>query len=202
MEGTSDRKSGPQSPKIKIFQIIQKNLASIGIGPNSETKRHPINAKTLLISLMLALATISIVIYISKGANTFAEFTQSAYTCSVLVLMSFVLIIMIAQLEELFKIINDCECLANISQFLKKTISEHKPFSRIFKHISVLKYSASKSIFFETNQSVEKLSKILFFVIVKMTPASCLLPWFIYSFFIYFITDLGADVFILQSPMW
>lgn len=202
MEGTSDRKSGPQSPKIKIFQIIQKNLASIGIGPNSEMKLHPINAKTLLISLMLTLATISIVIYISKGANTFAEFTQSAYTCSVLVLMSFVLIIMIAQLEELFKIINDCECLANISQFLKKTISEHKPFLRVFKYISVLKYSASKSIFFETNQSVEKLSKILFLVIVKMTPASCLLPWFIYSFFIYFTTDLGADVFILQSPMW
>lgn len=37
---------------------------------------------------------------------------------------------------------------------------------------------------------------------VKMTPACFAIPFIIYSFAIYLITDLRADAFELPSPLW
>lgn len=71
----------------------------------------------------------------------------------------------------------------------------------IFFLIPALKYSASKSIFNEAKQLADKLNEILFFLLVQITPA-CGFPWVIYTFFMYFVTDLGSDAFELPLPMW
>lgn len=65
-----------------------------------------------------------------------------------------------------------------------------------------LKYSASEEIFRKANRFEKKWSKIINFVIFKLTPAFALLPWCIYVYFLYFTTDLGTDAFELPYPMW
>lgn len=53
----------------------------------------------------------------------------------------------------------------------------------------------------ETHDRVEKITAIMFFVFVNVTPV-VLLPPFIYSYFKYFATDLGRDAFLPILPMW
>lgn len=57
-------------------------------------------------------------------------------------------------------------------------------------------------MFHETNQLVEKLSEIVLFMMIRMTPVFTVLARFIYSFLLYFATDLGNAAFELTSPMW
>lgn len=60
----------------------------------------------------------------------------------------------------------------------------------------------SKVLYDKTNGKIEKWSKILYFLMVKLTPMSWLLPKVIISLFLYFTTDLGNDALELPSPMW
>lgn len=68
--------------------------------------------------------------------------------------------------------------------------------------ISALEYSANDSIYRESNQFEEKLSKIICFVMIEITPNCIFLPWTTYTLILYFLTDLGADAFELPQPMW
>ena len=68
--------------------------------------------------------------------------------------------------------------------------------------IPALKYTASKSMFRTTNQIVEIMSRIIFFIMLKLTPALTYVPWSIYIYFNYFTTDLGNDAFELPMPIW
>lgn len=64
------------------------------------------------------------------------------------------------------------------------------------------KYSALRGIFNKTNQLVEKIGGIVFFIMIKLTPACVYVPWSIYTFVIYFATDVGNAAFELPYPIW
>lgn len=71
----------------------------------------------------------------------------------------------------------------------------------VFNFILALKFTASKSIFYGTVQFEHKLSKIIFLIVVKITPGCVMLPFAVYSYFTYFAIDLGDDAFDLVAPM-
>lgn len=53
-----------------------------------------------------------------------------------------------------------------------------------------------------TNQIVEKCSEIGAFAMIYVVIPCFILPKAIYSFFIYFTTDLGNDAFDLPIAIW
>lgn len=59
----------------------------------------------------------------------------------------------------------------------------------------------SKRIYKKTDQLVEKLSDIGFFIIAKVSPVLWMTPKTIISYYIYFTTDSGSDSFILPQLM-
>lgn len=63
-------------------------------------------------------------------------------------------------------------------------------------------YPKSMKLIVKTNQQAEKLAKILFLVIVKMTFACGAVPWIICTYFIYFTTNLGPEAFVLPAATW
>lgn len=65
-----------------------------------------------------------------------------------------------------------------------------------------LKYSPTRSSYLEANLLEEKISKIVLFVMIRMTPTLTVGMRFIYSFLLYFLTDLRNDALELTSPMW
>lgn len=69
-------------------------------------------------------------------------------------------------------------------------------------NIPAAKHSASRSLFKKTVELEQKLSRLIFFVAVEVTLGGFLVPWSIYSFFIYFTTDSGKAAFDLPLPIW
>lgn len=192
----------PRLLKLKIFLTIQKNLSIIGIEPNSQ----PFDAKILTLLLTMGAAIICLIMYIANEAKTLFQYMQSIYECSVLIVLFIALLITILNLSAFWKIIYDCESIANTSKC--KVLNQMVRFgsknkNTFFSHIlPALKYSASQSIFNKTHQQMEKLSGILFFVLAKMTPGIISLLPSAYSFIIYFVTNSGQEAFILPFPMW
>lgn len=57
-------------------------------------------------------------------------------------------------------------------------------------------------IYVDTNQKIEKYSKIICFVMGKAAAICFVVPKLIVSFVNYFTTDLGSDAFELPYFMW
>lgn len=108
-------------------------------------------------------------------AATFIEYTQSIYVSSAVVLIFFVLMITVLNVNKLFKLIGDCE------------------------HLVELGYSISRPIFNETVQFERKLSAIVFFVMAEATPICAFVPW---AIFIYFTSAAGDAAFELLFLIW
>lgn len=64
------------------------------------------------------------------------------------------------------------------------------------------KYAKSEALFFETSQQVERLSEIVFTVLMKVAVPCFILPKCIVIFVVYFTTDLESDLFQLPYPLW
>lgn len=69
------------------------------------------------------------------------------------------------------------------------------------KTFSALKFSATKSIFADAIRLDQKLSQIIF-LLLMMTPFCGLVPSLIYSYITYFATDVGNAAFELPMPIW
>lgn len=65
-----------------------------------------------------------------------------------------------------------------------------------------MEHSASKRIFVEAIEQIEKWSKIITFLSRKVIPLCGILTGVMPSFFFYFVTDLGDESFGLPVPMW
>lgn len=52
------------------------------------------------------------------------------------------------------------------------------------------------------NRLVEKMSKAIHFAVIKLGVPAFILPKAIFSYFIYFTTDIGNEAFVLPFPMW
>lgn len=176
----------------------------MGVGPELATQPYPLNRRILMGFFILALSTVCILEFVFCEEFTFSEFAESSYMGSYMATLFFALLIIVVNVKEIFELMIDCENIVNTS---KDNEYNSQPFNiptffLIKTLISALKYSASKSIFRRANQLAEKLNKIIFIVLVKLTPACGAGPWVAWTFFIYFTTDLGADAFQLPFPMW
>lgn len=209
MENSAEENQLPKSPKIEIFQTIQKNLSSVGIDQNAAIQSRPLNARSSTVLLVLGYGCISELLYIINEAQSYFEFIQSIQSCSACALIFFVMLVMMSHLGDMFKMINDGEYIVNFCKWklsiLPTRSAELNSFfkqSFSFANIVAFKYSGSQSFLKETHQRLEKLSGTLFFLIANVTPITVVLLPFIYSFSIYFTTDSGPDAFILPLPMW
>lgn len=60
----------------------------------------------------------------------------------------------------------------------------------------------SMTIYVEAIQRIETVCEIIYFVVVKMTPACVVFPKFFASLINYFTTDLGDEALVLPLLMW
>lgn len=110
-----------KSPKLKIFQLTLKNLATVGISPNLATQPYPLNGKIYLGILILGSGAICNVIYIFQEAKTFSEYSISIYMCSFTILIIFILTILILNVEKLCNLFDDdFENIVNTSEQMSK----------------------------------------------------------------------------------
>lgn len=112
-----DNRAMEAPPKMKIFQSVQRNLATIGVSPKLSHQPYPFNTKIITNFLILESFVISNLAFEIFEAKTLTELTQSIYICSLGCLNTYVLSEIIVNVKKLFKLINDCENIVNTSEY-------------------------------------------------------------------------------------
>lgn len=112
----NSKQSKFQSQKPKPFEIIQKNLATIGITPSLADQSYPFNWTILCGILILSLNIFFLSMFIIYDAETFVEFTQSVYMTTLSTLINLCLLVLILKVKNLFKLIDGCDDLVSTSK--------------------------------------------------------------------------------------
>lgn len=195
---------------MKIFRIIQKQYAIVGIGPYEQfTQKCPVNGREFLGFLLFGCLILTQLVYIYRVASSFMEYIVCICSVSggIIVFVCFAAIVF--GKISLFECIGWIENLIEISKmqsyrnylykwFILNTIS----FQTLKSFTSGCKYPISEAFFFKANQQIERLSEIVFMAMLKVLLQLLLLPKCIASFGIYFTTDSGSDSFQLPIPLW
>lgn len=112
-----EKSKSKQPPKLKSFEIVQKNFATAGITPNLANQTYPLNGTILFEFLMLSTGIYSTTVFIIYDAGTLIEYTQSVYIDSLLILIILSLLIIILKAAKLFEYIGGNDNLINNSKW-------------------------------------------------------------------------------------
>lgn len=186
---------------MKIFKIIQKHYAVLGIGPpNQLAQKNAFNVRILIGFSLFGYLIASQLVYIFRVANGFIDYIVCICSTSAGIIVFIGFLSIVFQKSTLFKSIKNMEKLINSS---KPCQGASILLRKLKWFISIgCKYPESKVFFLKTNRQVERLSEIIFMVMIKIAVHLLMLPKCIASFCDYFMTDAGRDSFILPFPMW
>lgn len=100
-------------PKIRIFQLMQKYLATIGIDLELASQPYPLNRKIFVGFMTLCFMIVTIFKYTFYEARTLSEYTQSSYMFSFAVVVMLYLLITILRMKKLAELFDDCGNIVN-----------------------------------------------------------------------------------------
>lgn len=108
--------SQPELPEIRIFQAVRRNFEFLGICPALLDQPYLFNCRILLGCLIFGSGLISVFISLIFEANTFWEFTQTAFFGSVLVSGILALLFLVFRVPRLFKLFANFEHVIDTSE--------------------------------------------------------------------------------------
>lgn len=121
MENFDRNTSQSQLPNGKVFPILLKNFATLGISPNLATQAYRLNGRIFMGFLVLGSLIYCTFVFVMYDANAFVEYVQAVYACSFGTLILLSLAIAILKVEKIFELINDFDSLINISKLAKSS---------------------------------------------------------------------------------
>lgn len=195
---------------MKIFQSVLKHFATLGISSSSSyqsTQKYPFNKRIFFGCTLLGWAIISQFVYIFRVANNFMEYVECVCLISGTTIVLICLATIAFRRTLLFSGIRELENLIEtIKSFFDYRYTQRfeskPPFSTIKLCILGCKHPKSLAHFSRTNEQIEKLTELVFMLVVEIFLQLVMLPRCIVSFIVYFVTDSGCDSFELPLPMW
>lgn len=118
---------------MKILQMTQNNLATIGVGPSLK----PYNSRVVISSLLVTSYIVCTLVFVAFEAKAFTEYTQSVYMGSSAVLVILSLIVTIWKKKKMFSAFNDCEILVDTKPILNATVQFERTASEIVFFVAV-----------------------------------------------------------------
>lgn len=110
---------------MEIFQFSQMIFATLGISSNRSMQRFN-SFKTFVALLMYGLGFIFTVLFLSREATTFNEFTEAIYVCSADCIIGIAFVCMKIKTKTLFEFLGTFENFFQISEWHQ--ILESKSF--------------------------------------------------------------------------
>lgn len=107
-------KMSKQTNNIKILQLVRHNCAAFGFSLyQSTTQKYPINWKSLQAIFLICLAFYCSCAYFFLEANTFEEYTSSAYVSMTLMLIIALYLIFIWKNQSMAQLLHNVEKIVN-----------------------------------------------------------------------------------------
>lgn len=196
--------SGPKNSnikKMKVFQAIQRHYAALGIisAPNQPNQKYSFNKR-----ILFALGCLDI----SFCHNLCTFFAWPVVWWSTWCAL-------VRPLQVLFNLFAlrplsiENQHYSKASKKPKNSLIQVRAFSERFEcKIEMFifslgcKYPQSEEFFMKTNRQVDRLTELIFIVLVKIGLQCIMLSKAVVCFGIYFTTDSGSDSFDLPFPMW
>lgn len=97
---------------MKLFQILQTNLARLGVGSNLP----PINGKLALSYLFFISNNVFYCVFFIHGANNFKEYTDSLYNSTGTILYTIIFTIVVLTAPKIFTLIEFAELFFDESE--------------------------------------------------------------------------------------
>lgn len=119
MDNSTQENLTTEPSRMKIFQMAQENLATVGVSPDLSHQSYPFNRKIFLSFLILSSYITCNLAYTLFVAKSFTEYTQAIYMDSFIALVTLEIAIIVFNVEQLFLFFNDCENLINTSERMK-----------------------------------------------------------------------------------
>lgn len=133
---------------MKILQTVQKFVLHLGINAHQAIQKNLLNRRNVWALFVFSLSTTSSLIYLSRNAKTFAEYTFAVAAFSSMLVATILFAIIIWKMPELFK------CL----DLMEKTGDERK--RELLLHIFLVEFNSKlwHSTVFVFNFRIEKSS--------------------------------------------
>lgn len=190
---------------MKILQTIQRQFALLDIVPSNQT--HRLSNKILLGFSSILCSIVSQLMYIFRVASGIMDYMGCICSmfASINMFVSFAAIV--SKRALIFQNLETIENLIDSSKTVSCSVIHNFLIWIEFHSASInvflgCKYPKSRKFFLKTNRQVERLSEISFMLQMKVFVQCFMLPKFIASIGLYFITDSGNDALQLPIPMW
>lgn len=103
--------------RIKIFEIFQRNYATLGISPSHQlTQKYPFNERVLFGFLLFSCTTISQLVYVFHVPSGFMEYINCFCATSGTIQMFIGFAAIVFKRNLLFKTIDDIQMLMNAGE--------------------------------------------------------------------------------------
>lgn len=116
METFHSKNQHRKIPKLKSFQNVRKKFEILGLGPDLAMQPYPFNRRLCMGFLLLGFINTFQLMYIFNEAETFAEYTQSIYFCSIFTDGIAQIIVSIFKVHTLYEFIDGTNVALNIGK--------------------------------------------------------------------------------------
>lgn len=189
---------------MKVCHIAQKELVFLGIGPYDPNKTNHLNPIIFVYSLLCFLSFSLSLAYLFLEAKTFDDVTQCIYIISASILSPMAVGSLAIQQKTLFHMCERLEVIIAESERKMWPWLNVLTWPNLIQNnwIIGVKLSASKRFYEEAFQESDQWSKRIFILILVIIPICATTLLLGTTLFLYFVSDLGNDAFMLAIPMW
>lgn len=176
---------------MEPFQSVEKTMTTLGINRN----RYAFIDRVLIAFYVFCSSSILSCVFFFAEAESFREYTDSIYTLTADIAVTFCFAYIVMNMDQLFQYIDDS----------RKMVYCRKCRSLVFIvwfNFNIFSESESKAIYVESIEQLEKWSKLIYFVVAKLSPIFWVAPKFLMNLFVYIRTDFDNNALVLPLPMW
>lgn len=120
MKNSKHKKTKAHSSKRRVFDNLLRHIRVLGITSSLPMQAYPLNRRILLGFFILGFCISGILLFIIYDAQTFIEYIQSIYFCSMAIFIAVTFLFIILDIEKLFKLISGYDSLVHTSELAKK----------------------------------------------------------------------------------
>lgn len=189
---------------IKLVVSVKQYYRTMGIYPKQPNQYYTINARNIFFSLSMALISISTSAFFIFKASSIREYAETLYIASTQMTGLFIFLITFWKMPKILAIIEKSEELIEKSKFQLKIhplVKLDWPFFSITFFYVELGSSAALFKYTKLSVDVEKITKLFYFVLTKLTWAGMMAPSICVTFTNYFVYHLGNESFFLSCPV-